>query len=218
MKTLLRHTITVLIVLLTIQAGFGAETMEKWKIKDITDMENLARQLSFENYSKIRMLRSAIVNYSGQSAFESIINNYSDASSLYFSRDFIGAANLFVQNDKDINEAASNLCKIYDKDTLSLINSTSNDLIKPKLIQNIKDKEPADPNLKHVLNMASSAMQKARDQNSWGRPIDAIYYYRLAKKICFRYYMDLKVALPEKYNKDKADSKDEVFEEKQKLN
>jgi hypothetical protein len=212
------RTITVLIVLLTIQAGFAAETMEKWKIKDKTDMENLARQLSFENYSKIRLLRSAIINYNGQSAFESIINKYSDASSLYFSRDFEAAANLFVQNEKDINEAAVNLCKIYDRDTVAIINAASTDLIKPQLIKNIKNKEPIDPNLKLVLNMASADMQKARDQNSWGRPIDAIYYYRLAKKVCFRHYTEMKVALPEKYNKDKVDSKDEVFDEKQKLN
>ncbi len=218
MITILKRTITVLFVILTIQSGFAAETMDKWKTKDLTDMENLARQLSFENYAKIRMLKSAIINYSGNPVFESLINTYSDASAFYFSRDIVNAANLFSQNEKEINDVASKLCDIYEKDTAAIMSSTSTDLVKPKMLQQMKNKETVDPQMKLVLNMASSAMQKAKDQNKWGRPIEAIYYYRLAKKICFRFYQDMQVAVPEKYNKDRVDSRDEVFDEKQKLN
>jgi hypothetical protein len=218
MITICRRTITVLFVILTIQSGFGAESMENWKTKDITDMENLARQLSFENYAKIRMLKSAIINYSGETVFENLINTYSDASAFYFSRDIKNAANLFARNEKEINEVASKLCDIYEKDTAAIMNSANNEIVKPKMLQQIKNKEAVDPNMKLVLNMASSAMQKAKDQNAWGRPIEAIYYYRLAKKVCFRFYQDMRIAVPEKYNKDRVDSRDEVFDGKQKLN
>lgn len=217
MINLYRLIIPVLLIIASFSTGYSAETIDTWKTKDITDMENISRKLSFENYNKIGMLKNAIINYYGQAVLDSLINTYSEASGLYFSRNIKESALLFTKNEKDINDVAYKLCKIYEKDTAAIISSTNEDIVKPQLILKIKGKG-SDQNMQLVMNMASDSMKNAKDQVSWSRYIEAIYYFRVAKKICFRYYQDMQIEIPEKYKKDRIDSRDEIFDEKMKLN
>lgn len=204
---------------------------------------SIVKRLSYQNFKNIKLLHTAILNFGeGEAQFDKLVDDYADASSLFFSNKIIKAANLFTKNEKDILKTAMNLSKKY-KDTTTQIQQ---DIIRLKVRAGIKASfkgKKLHGAVDKVVHDASFAMQKADDHHVRTRPVDAIFYYRLAKAQFFKAYnilnsefkkfaeastkkadkeffdgMANKSKLPDKYKKDTYDNMNRVYEAKEKKN
>jgi hypothetical protein len=177
---------------------------------------DLIMKSSNENFKSIKQLHAAIINYGGGSAeFDSLVSEYSDASTLYFKEQFPDSEQVFARNVKSINSAAYRLAQIYKKDTESIHGEVIRERDALRLqLSHQGGKVNASAEL--MIDYASSGLNKANDELERFRPIDAIYYFRRAKESCFRFYEILGMPLPDKYRKDAADNKNQVFMEMEK--
>ena len=78
-------------------------------------------RLSYDNFKKIKLLHTAILNYGGGKAeFDRLVDAYAEASALYFQNKMIESANLFTKNGKDVDQVATKLAKRYKDETEKL--------------------------------------------------------------------------------------------------
>lgn len=204
---------------------------------------SIVKRLSYENFKNIKLLHIAIVNFGeGEAQFDKLVDDYADASALYFSNKILKSANLFTKNEKDILKAAIDLSKKYKTATEQI----QRDIIRLKIKGGIKASfkgKKLHGVVDKIVHDASFAMQKANDLHVRTRPVDAIYYYRLAKTNFFKTYKILnseytkfsdestkkddkeffnrlanKSKLPDKYKKDTSDNMNRVYKAKEKKN
>jgi len=177
---------------------------------------DLIKKASNENFKSIKQLHAAIINFGGGSAeFDSLVNEYSDASTLYFKEQFPDSAQVFARNEKAINSAAYRLAQTYRKDTESIHGEVIRE--RESLMLNLsRQGGKVNASAELMIEYASSGLNRAIDELERFRPIDAIYYFRRAKESCFRFYEILEKPLPEKYRKDAADNRNQVFIEVEK--
>jgi ribosomal 50S subunit-associated protein YjgA (DUF615 family) len=76
------------------------------------------KRLSYENFRNIKLLRSAILNYGGGEAeVQKLIDQYADATALYFQDKTEEAASKFTENEREIFKVAKKIAGDYHKDS-----------------------------------------------------------------------------------------------------
>lgn len=200
-------------------------------------------RLSYENFKNIKLLNAAILNYGGgEGEFDRLVEDYAEASSLYFRNEFVASANKFTENEKNIQESATKIAGKYREATEKL----QKDVIKMKIKASMKmalannAKMSVHPAAEKAIMDGGYALSQANDFLARSRPMTAIYYYRRAKESFFvvynvlekqykdqsevatgmrkendaRYYTQeaKKYSLPAEYQRDIADNRNRVFE------
>jgi hypothetical protein len=208
--------ITFLIVLCFFSSANAQFETAKKEFNTLYIPHDVVMQLSYDNFKRIKLLHNAIMNYGGgKEEFDRIVDTYAEASALYFQNKIIESANLFTKNQKDIDDIAARIAKIYKNDTDKLHTNVIKMHVKYKVKMSIKG-ERVNPQSETALNSSSGGVQIANDYFDRSKYIDAIIYFRRAKENCFLVYKILEVPLPEEYKKDVVDNKNQVYVSKEK--
>jgi hypothetical protein len=171
---------------------------------------------SYDNFKKIKLLHAAILNFGGGEAeFNRLVDDYAEASALYFRQEYIASANLFTKNEKDILSVAMALAKKYKDDTDALHQLIIKLNVKNSIETGLKGKE-VNPTADVLVRTASYGVNQANDYYARSRPFDAIYYFRRAKEACFQYYELMGEKVPDQYKKDVIDNKNKIYTAKEK--
>ena len=211
-----RYYIAFVITLLFITAAYAQFETAKKEFNPLYRAEDVVKNLSYDNFKRIKLLHSAIMNYGGgKEEFDRIVDTYAEASALYFQNKITESANLFTKNKSDIDEVAIRIANIYKKDADKLHTNIIRMQVKYNVKMSLKG-EVVNPQAEVALNGASYGVQKANDYLVRSRPVEAIYYFRRAKESCFQVYKVLEVPLPEEFNKDMVDNKNQVYISKEK--
>ena len=117
------------------------ETVKK-EFNELYIPNDVVLKLSYENFKRIKLLHTAIMNYgSGKEEFDRVVDTYAEASSLYFQNKVIESANLFTKNQKDIDDIAARIAKIYKNDSDKLYNNVVKMHVKYKVKMSIKGEQ-----------------------------------------------------------------------------
>ncbi len=178
---------------------------------------SVVKRLSYENFRNIKLLRSAIMNYGGGDAeIQKLIDQYADASALYFQDKVSEAAKKYTENEKEIFKVARRLAKSYRDDSTAFLNKSIKRGIKVTLEMEVNGKHTSMV-MEKYLNNAKYAYKKANSiyddfkyvneekSSPAYKLITSIYYYRLSKKNLFLMYK----AYGETMNLDKDKKKNE---------
>lgn len=193
----------------------------------------VAKRLSYENFRNIRLLHTALMNYGGKDVqIDNLVDQYAEASALYFQNKIKESAELFRKNEQAILKAAQEIAAKYNKDSVALLHKGTKMKIKGDLKMKVAGKKENEYTDKY-LNRARASVQRANDfyvrykdasnGGAYGL-IRSIYYYRNAKSNIFQMFkvMDMseeeKESLMANYKKDIVDSKNTVYKTKQKEN
>ena len=187
----------------------------------------VVQRLSYDNFKNIRLITVAIMNYGGGEAdFNRLVEGYADASALYFSRDYKKAAVAFEKNEKDIMEVAMKLAEKYKQDSESLNKETITYNVKMKIAKSVKGENPSLADLagEKLISQGAEGVAKGNDYYVRSRPVQAIATYRKAKEQYIQYYETIGVKevngqkIADRFEKDKKDSKNQIFVAKEKKN
>jgi len=212
----IRYYIVFLIALFFFSpANAQFETANK-EFNELYIPEDVVKQLSYDNFKRIKLLHTAIMNYGGgKEEFDKIVDAYAEASALYFQNKVIESANLFTKNKKDIDDIGARIAKIYKADTEKLHTNVIKMQVKYKVKMSLKG-EQVSSHSDVALSAASHGLQMATDYFDRSKYVEAITYFRRAKDSSFQVYKVLEVPLPEEYNKDVVDNKNQIYVSKEK--
>ncbi|MBN2039965.1 MAG: hypothetical protein JW864_07995 [Spirochaetes bacterium] len=211
-----RYILAFVITLFFITSSYAQFDTVKKEFNPLYKAIDVVKSLSYDNFKRIKLLHTAIMNYGGgKEEFDRIVDVYAEASALYFQNKITESANLFTKNKKDIDEVAIRVANVYKKDADELHTSIIKMHVKYNVKMSLKG-EKVNPQADVAINGASYGVQKANDYLIRSRPVQAIYYFRRAKDSCFQVYKVLEVPLPEKFNKDIVDNKNQVYVSKEK--
>ncbi len=193
----------------------------------------LCKRLSYENFRNIKLLTASIINYGdGEPEVDKLVDQYAEASALFFQNKYYESAKKFLENEKAILEVAKKLAKKYRNDTVSLLTKSIKTTIKKNIKKSIKGKKP-DPRSEYLLTNARFGVKRANDyydrfiNASAGNPINlisAIFYYRTAKQNMLKVVeLELKTKeekekFQKEYKRDIDDNKNRVYKSMQKEN
>ncbi len=179
-------------------AGYS-QTEEK-KFNQQYNPVSLIKRLSYENFKNIKLLRSAIMNYGGGEAeVQKLIEQYADATALYFEDKVEESAAKFSENERDIFKIAKKIAADYNKDSSKFLNKGIKRNVTISIQQEIEGKQ-RDAVMDKYLDNAKSAQKRAtsilddykytneKNSTSAQRLVTSIYYYRLAKHNLFMMY------------------------------
>ncbi len=199
-------------------------------------------RLSYENFKSIKLLNAAILNYGGgESEFDKLVEDYAEASSLYFRNEYVASANKFTENEKNINETARRIAEQFRQMTEKIQKDAIKMKVKTTFKMALSGKQiGVHPAVDKALQDGGYSLAMANDLLVRSRPINAIYLYRRAKDNFFNVYRNLerqfkeqaetsmklgrsndmkyytqeakKFALPAEYLKDVADNNNTVYE------
>ena len=207
-------------------AGYtqSADTEKKYNTQYNTI--SLIKRLSYENFKNIKLLRSAIMNYGGGEAeFQKLIDQYAEATALYFEDKTDEAASRFSENEREILKIAKKIAAEYQKDSSQFLNKAIKRNIQIAIQREVDGKERNEvmnkylDNAKSALKKASSILDDYKYSNektsgSAQRLVTSIYYYRAAKQNLFLMYqahVDTLVLDPKDSKKDK-EKKEELMD------
>jgi hypothetical protein len=212
----IRYYIVFIIVLFSISSVNAQFDTAKKEFNALYIPDDVVKQLSYDNFKRIKLLHSAIMNYGGgKEEFDRVVDTYAEASALYFQNKIVESANLFTKNKKDIDDIAQRIAKIYKNDTDKLHNNMIKMHVKYKVKMSIKG-ERVSPQAEVVLAAAAGGVQMANDYLDRSKYVEAISFFRRAKDSCFTVYKVLEVPLPEEFKKDVVDNKNQVYISKEK--
>ncbi|HOW82215.1 MAG TPA: hypothetical protein PK573_06625 [Spirochaetota bacterium] len=193
----------------------------------------LIKRLSYENFKNIKLLQTAIMNYGGgESEIERLIDQYADASALYFQNQIDAAASKFAENEREILKVAQNVTKKYREDSEALLVQAIKLNIKVSLKRQLKGEKRNEVADKLLAN-AQFGVQKASDfhdryKDAVTAPptelVSSIYYFRRAKENLFLMYESIDMDAQEKKNfleqhkKDIDDNNNKIHQSRQKEN
>ena len=234
----------VLVVCMFAPAGFSQTERQAAQPRFFNSLYEplpVVLRLSYENFKNIKLLNAAIINFGGgESEFDRLVEEYAEASSLYFRNEFVESANKFSENEKNILNAAKTIAEKYKEATIKL----QKDVIKMKVMASMKmalDGRGMEvhPAAERSLRDGGSSLIRANDNLVRVRPITALYFYRRAKHSFFNVYTILegqfngkaeealrggrkneneyyareakKHALPGEYQKDISDNKNRIY-------
>jgi len=224
---MLRKRFLVLFIVINIFGAFNAgysQTEEK-KYNQQYNPVSLIKRLSYENFKNIKLLRSAIMNYGGGEAeVQKLIDQYADATALYFEDKIEESAVKFTENEKEIFQIAKKIAADYSKDSARFLNKGIKRNVQVSIQQEIEGKI-RDAVMDKYLDNAKSANKRAssilddykysneKNTGSAQRLITSIYYYRLAKQNLFLMYQAHieSMKLDDDKKKDR-DMKDQLFD------
>lgn len=206
----------ILCVLIVSGALFAQEAGQKREFNPLYEPLSYVQRASYDNFKNIKLLHTAIINFGGGEAeFDKLVDEYAEASALYFRESMVESANTFSRNEKNIHATAIKLSQKYKADSEAL----QTDVIKFHVRNNVKlslnGKRP-DPTAELLLSNANFGIKRANDYMARSRPVEAIYYFRRAKENCFKYFEVTKQQLPEKYKRDVVDNQNKVYTAKEK--
>lgn len=211
-----RLIIILSIVLLSLSVANAQFDDEEKEFNPLYQTLKVVQKLSYDNFKSIKLLYTSIHNFGGGvQEFDKLVDEYAEASGLYFQKKMVESANKFTSNEKNIREVAMRLAKIYKDDVDKLHAQMVKMNIRYNIKRDIEKKEPNPYNDK-ALSGASYSIEKANDFYQLTRPIEAIAYFRKAKENCFQLYEILGEPLPDGFKRDIADNKNQVFESKEK--
>lgn len=186
---------------------------------------SLVKRLSYENFRNIKLLRTAILNFGGGDAeMQKLIDQYADASALYFQDRINDAAGKFTENEREIFRTSYKIAKQYRKE--------SDEFLKKGIKRNIQinlESEVGGENRNAVMDKylenAKFSLKKANsilddfkyvNDNNAGSAnliISSIYYYRLSKENLFLMYKGHVESLElDKDRKKDREMKDALFD------
>lgn len=158
--------------------------------------QSLAKRLSYENFRSLKLLNTAIMNFGGGTAdIDKLIDQYAEASALYFQNKMPESANAFKANEAAILAVAKQLAQKYQQDSSALLKDSMNMSIRAKLKQQIKGGAERLGWSDKFLEQAQAGVLKANDYYDRFKDaksvssmelITAIYYYRGAKDSMFQ--------------------------------
>ncbi len=156
--------------------------------------KSIAQQLSYENFRSIKLLNTAVMNYGGgESEIDKLIDQYAEASALYFQNKMMESAKAFKENQAAIMTSAKLLSQKYNQDTNALLKDSINMNVRTKLKLKLKSVEGRST-LDKCLDQGQAGVMKANDYYDRFKDaksasamdlINAIYYYRGAKDSMF---------------------------------
>ena len=161
----------------------------------------LIKRLSYENLRNIRLLKIAIINYGGgEEEVQKLIDQYAEATTLYFNDKIEESASKFTENERDIFNTAKKLAADYSQDSSQFLNKSikrnieiimqedagkrqHRNSVMAKCLDNAKF-------LQRQANIILDEYKNASDNNTRTarRLIASINYYRLAKENLFMMY------------------------------
>jgi hypothetical protein len=192
------------------------------------DPLSVARRLSYENFRSIKLLHAAIMNFGGGEAeVNKLVDQYAEASAMYFQNMIKESAEAFTKNQKEILAAAQRLARKYKEDTDSLLTESIKLNFKNKFDKSFQNIRLEDASAEKYLQNAQWSVAKATDYfdrfkdartSSAIGLINAIYYFRAAKEEIFKAIkvMNMDQARKDeflaKYKKDIVDDNNKVYE------
>ncbi|MBN1500251.1 MAG: hypothetical protein JW982_08850 [Spirochaetes bacterium] len=188
--------------------------------------EDVIIRLSYENFKNLKLLSAAIMNFGGgESEFKGLVQTYAQATSLYFQKKNPEAAKEFQKNEDDIQKTGMDLAVKYNERTNEIQTEIIEYNVRTRIDAELKGERIPAPAEK-LLSQAIEAMRFANDLKDREKPVEAIDYYRIAKKKCFEYYevmatfdKNLKIdEIREKYEKDMKDNESQIYTSKEKKN
>jgi len=115
----------VINIFIAFSTGYTQNTDAEKKYNKQYNTTALVKRLSYENYKNIKLLRSAIINYGGGEAeFQKLIDQYAEATALYFEDKIDESANKFTENEREILKTAKKIADIYSKDSSQFFSKT----------------------------------------------------------------------------------------------
>lgn len=199
-------------------------------------------RLSYENFRNIKLLNAAIVNFGGgDEEFDRLVDEYAEASSLYFRNDYVLSANKFTENERNINRTADKIARKYKELTEDLDQKTIKMKIRASFRLSLSGRKiETHAAADEAMRDGGYSLNKANDLLARSRPVESIYFYRRAKEKHFQVYKILrsqfeeskkeaqirgksadvaffdreakKYALPDEYKKDMSDNMNRVYE------
>lgn len=224
---MLRKWFLVLFIAINFSGVFSAafSQTEESKYNQQYNPVSLIKRLSYENFKNIKLLRSAIMNYGGGEAeVQKLIDQYADATALYFEDKIEESASKFSENEKEIFKIAKKMAADYSKDSAQFLNKGIKRNVQISIQQEIEGKQ-RDIVMDKYLDNAKSAHKRAssilddykysneKNPGSAQRLVSSIFYYRLAKDnlfLMYRAYIE-----PMKLDADKKkdrEMKDQLFD------
>ncbi|HNX23500.1 MAG TPA: hypothetical protein PKG60_05600 [Spirochaetota bacterium] len=204
-------------------AGYS-QTEEK-KYNQQYNPVSLIKRLSYENFKNIKLLRTAIMNYGGGEAeVQKLIDQYADATALYFEDKVEESATKFTENEREIFKIAKKLATGYSKDSSQFLKKGIKRNVQISIQQEVEGKQ-RDAVMEKYLDNAKSAQKRANsilddykytnetNSSSAQRLVTSIYYYRLSKQNLFLMYQAY--IEPMKLDPDKKkdqEMKDQLFD------
>jgi hypothetical protein len=157
--------------------------------------KSIAKLLSYENFRSIKLLNAAILNFGGGDAvIDKLIDQYAEASALYFQNKIMESAKAFKENQAAILAVAKQLAQKYSQDSAMLLKESINLNVRSKMKMQMKGIAGPFSSDKY-LEQAQAGILKAdeyyeryKDAKSVSAMdlITAIYYYRGAKESMFQ--------------------------------
>lgn len=240
--------VPIIILALALVTGFqgfaqqGEQKEVKKTFNELYQPLPVILRLSYENFRNIKLLNSAIVNFGGgDEEFDRLVDEYAEASSLYFRNEYVLSANKFTENERNINKTADAIARKYKTSAEDLMQKT----IKMKTRASFRlamssRRLDTHPQADEAIKDGGFSLNKANDLLVRNRPIDSIYFYRRAKEKNFYVYKVLtsqfeerrkeaqysgkkadaeffekeskKYSLPDEYKKDIVDNQNRVYE------
>jgi hypothetical protein len=116
------------------------------------------KRLSYENFRNIKLLNAAIINYGGgKEQIKKLIEEYSDATALYFQNKVKEANDKFVDNEKNIFLAAIELAGKYKNESGELIAFSVKFYTENKIARSIRGEKENMTASKYINNGMSGA-------------------------------------------------------------
>ncbi|MBN1531559.1 MAG: hypothetical protein JXA20_02750 [Spirochaetes bacterium] len=193
---------------------------------------HVAKRLSYENFRDLKMLQTAILNFGGgKDEVDRLIDQYAEASALYFQSRYEESANLFSDNQREILISAKRLTTKYKDTSEKLLLDTTKKTIKDELESALKKGKKEENYTELFLNRARFAVNTANDyydrykDATTASPmnfIKAIFYYRQAKENMFELFKTIEMdkekrdGILEQYKRDIFDNENKVYQSKEK--
>ncbi len=159
------------------------------------DPKSIAQQLSYENFRSIKLLNTAVMNFGGGEAeIDKLVDQYAEASALYFQNKMMESAKAFKENQAAILSTAKQLSQKYNQDTNALLKDSINMNVRAKLKLKLKSSEGRSATDK-LMDQGQAGVLKANDYYERFKDaksasamdlISSIYYYRGAKDSMFQ--------------------------------
>jgi hypothetical protein len=216
-------TIFSLVILLPQYSSLNAQSNEAGFNPQYNPV-SLVKRLSYENFRNIKLLRTAILNFGGgDQEMQKLIDQYADASALYFQDKIPDAAAKFTENEREIFKTARRIASQYRKESEEFLKKGIKRNIQINLESEVEGNQRNAvmdkylENAKFSLKKANSILDdfKYVNDNHAGSAnliISSIYYYRLSKENLFLMYQAHVESLDlDKDRKKDRQMKDELF-------
>lgn len=191
--------VMVFINIIFLSTGINAQEGEK-QYNSQYSATSVVKRLSYENFRNIKLLRTAILNYGGGEAeVQKLIDQYADATALYFQDKTEEAASKFTENEREIFKAAKKIAGDYHNDSSAFLTKGIKRNVQVNIERDV-DGKGRDAVMDKYLENAKVSLKKGsaiyedykytgeKSTGSAKRLITSIYYYRMAKQNLFMMY------------------------------